>query len=178
MDPGPVRRRQLGRIPSTPDGRYRGLVLDFGGVLTTSFDGALRLYCVRDGLTPDALEKIFNLDQGAQGVLMDLERGWINQEQVVTHIAATLGVNPEGLLEGIFADLRFEPLVVDTVAQLRSCGIKVAVLSNSWGSTPFDPYARSSLATGTTRWSSRTRSDCANGPGDIRPHAEAAGADW
>jgi hypothetical protein len=47
------------------DERYHGLILDFGGVLTTSFDGALRSYCVRDGLAPDALEKIFNLDQGA-----------------------------------------------------------------------------------------------------------------
>lgn len=127
---------------STPDGQYHGLVLDFGGVLTTPFDGALRSYCVRDGLASNALENIFNLDQGAQGALVDLERGRISQAQFVNHIAAALGVDPKGLLERIVADLRFEPLVVDTVAQLRSCGIKIAVLSNSWGSAPFDPYAR------------------------------------
>lgn len=77
---------------------------------------------------------------------MDLERRRISQEQFVTHIAAALSVDPEGLLERIIADLRFEPLVVDTVARLRSCGIKVAVLSNSWGSAPFDPYARFQLS--------------------------------
>lgn len=127
---------------TAPDGQYHGLILDFGGVLTTSFDGALRSYCVRDGLTPDALEKIFNLDQGA---LVDLERGLISQAQFVAHIAAALGVEPAGLLERMLADLRSEPLVVEAVAELQSRGIKVAVLSNSWGSTPFDPYARFQL---------------------------------
>lgn len=37
-------------------------------------------------------------------------------------------------------------MVVKTVAELRSHGIKVAVLSNSWGSAPFDPYARFQLS--------------------------------
>ncbi|MGH3898151.1 MAG: HAD family hydrolase [Pseudonocardiaceae bacterium] len=130
---------------SAPDGQYQGLVLDFGGVLTTSFDGALRSYCVRDGLTPGALENIFNLDQGAQGALVDLERGRISQAQFVAHIAATLGVDPDGLLERMLADLHSEPLVVEAVAELRARRIKVAVLSNGWGSTPFDPYARFQL---------------------------------
>jgi putative hydrolase of the HAD superfamily len=38
------------------------------------------------------------------------------------------------------ADLRLEPKVTNAVAQLRSRGVLVAVLSNSWGSHPFDPY--------------------------------------
>ena len=125
---------------SAPDGQYHGLVLDFGGVLTTSFEGALCSYCVRDGLAPDALEKIFNLDKGAQGALVDLERGRISQAEFTAHLAPALGVNPDGLLQRMAADLRSEPLVVQAVAELRSRGIKTAVLSNSWGSTPFDPY--------------------------------------
>lgn len=130
---------------SALDGQYRGLVLDFGGVLTTSFDGALRSYCVRDGLAPDALEKIFNVDEGAQGALVELERGRISQAEFVAHLAPALGVDPDGLLERMLADLRSEPLVVQAVAELRSRGIKAAVLSNSWGSAPFDPYARFQL---------------------------------
>jgi putative hydrolase of the HAD superfamily len=130
---------------AAPGRRYHGLVLDFGGVLTTSFEGALRSYCVRDGLAPDALEAFFNLDSGAQGTLVDLERGRISQAQFVAHIASALGVDPDGLLERMIADLRSEPLVVEAVARLRSRGIKVGVLSNSWGSSPFDPYARFQL---------------------------------
>ncbi len=39
------------------------------------------------------------------------------------------------------ADLRLEPVVVDAVAELRRQGVRTAVISNSWGSSPFDPYA-------------------------------------
>ena len=128
------------KFRSALNGEYCGLVLDFGGVLTTSFEGALRSYCVRDGLAPDTLEKIFNLDDGAQGLLVDLERGRISQAEFIAHLAPALGVDPDGLLQRMLADLRSEPLVVKAVATLRSRGIKTAVLSNGWGSTPFDPY--------------------------------------
>jgi putative hydrolase of the HAD superfamily len=114
-------------------------------VLTTPFEGALRSYCVRDGLAPDALEKIFTLDQGAQGILVDLERGRISQPEFVAHLASMLGVEQDGLLKRMVADLHPEPLVTAAVAELRAQGVKVAVLSNSWGSTPFDPYARFQL---------------------------------
>ncbi|MGH3913615.1 MAG: HAD family hydrolase [Pseudonocardiaceae bacterium] len=130
---------------SASNSPYRGLILDFGGVLTTPFEGALRSYCARDGLAPDALEKIFTLDQGAQGILIDLERGRISQAEFVAHLAPALGVDPEGLLERMIADLHPEPLMTAAVAELRSRGVKVGVLSNSWGSAPFDPYARFQL---------------------------------
>ncbi|WP_280341466.1 hypothetical protein, partial [Nocardia abscessus] len=39
---------------TTPLTRYRALIADFGGVVTTSFHGALRGFCVREGLAPDA----------------------------------------------------------------------------------------------------------------------------
>jgi putative hydrolase of the HAD superfamily len=120
--------------------RYRGLIVDFGGVLSTSFDGALRSFCVREGLKPDALERVFSLDAGAKGMLVELERGTIGQPEFVAHLATMLNVEPDGLLERMAADLRLEPTVSGAVADLRSRGVRVAVLSNSWGSSPFDPY--------------------------------------
>ncbi len=77
----------------------RALVLNFGGVLTTFFDGALHSYCLRDGLAPDALENIFNLDQSAQGALVNVERGRIIEAQFVAHIAAALSADPDRLLK-------------------------------------------------------------------------------
>jgi putative hydrolase of the HAD superfamily len=41
----------------------------------------------------------------------------------------------------MLADLRSEPLVFNAVQRLRSNGVRVCVLSNSWGTSPFDPYA-------------------------------------
>jgi putative hydrolase of the HAD superfamily len=121
--------------------RYRGLIADFGGVLSTSFEGALRSFCIREGLAPDAFERVFSLDAGAKGILIELERGAITQAEFVEHLAPALGVDPDGLLERMVADLRLEPTVTDAVAELRQRGVRVAVLSNSWGSHPFDPYA-------------------------------------
>ncbi|MGI9003642.1 MAG: HAD family hydrolase [Pseudonocardia sp.] len=130
------------RGPDNADVRQlTGLVLDFGGVLTTSFDEALRSYCVRDGLPPDALEWIFTLDAGAQGALVDLECGKTGQAEFVALLARSLDVEADGLLERMTADLRLEPLVATAAARLRQHGVRVAVLSNSWGSSPFDPYA-------------------------------------
>lgn len=119
---------------------YRGLIVDFGGVLSTSFEGALRSFCVREGLAPNALEQVFSIDAGAKGMLVDLERGAVGQAEFVAHLAPALGVNPDGLLERMAADLRLEPEVTNKIERLRRRGVQVAVLSNSWGSHPFDPY--------------------------------------
>jgi len=137
---GPEDDHGVDRLNGTAADGYRGLIVDFGGVLSTSFDGALRSFCVREGLEPDALEQVFSLDAGAKGMLVDLERGVVSQAEFVTHLAATLGVNPDGLLERMVADLHLEPEVAAAVQRLRQRGVRVAVLSNSWGSHPFDPY--------------------------------------
>lgn len=119
---------------------YLGLIADFGGVLTTSFQGALRSFCIREGLPADALDRVFSLDAGAQGALVDLERGAIGQPEFVGRIAPALGVSPDGLLERMLADLRGESVVTEAVQSLRSTGVRVCILSNSWGTSPFDPY--------------------------------------
>jgi putative hydrolase of the HAD superfamily len=120
---------------------YRGLIVDFGGVVSTSFEGALRAFCVREGLEPNAFEQVFSLDAGAKGMLVDLERGDVGQAEFVAHVASALGVAPDRLLERMIADLRLEPRIVAKIENLRNRGVKVAVLSNSWGTEPFDPYA-------------------------------------
>jgi putative hydrolase of the HAD superfamily len=130
----------MGRMSGTGIDGYRGLIVDFGGVLSTSFEGALRSFCVREGLEPKALERMFSVDAGAKGMLIDLERGAVSQTEFVAHLAGMLGVDPDGLLERMVADLHLEPAVTSAVDGLRRRGVRVAVLSNSWGSHPFDPY--------------------------------------
>jgi epoxide hydrolase-like predicted phosphatase len=123
-----------------PQHGYRGLIADFGGVVSTSFDGTLRSFCVREGLPPDALERAFSLDGGARGMLPDLECGRVGQAEFASWLAGELGVDPDGLLQRILADLALEPEVVATVERLRHDGVRTAVLSNSWGAGLFDPY--------------------------------------
>jgi putative hydrolase of the HAD superfamily len=117
------------------------LILDFGGVLTSDFFEVLRGFCRREGLPEDALLRLISVDGGAKGVLVDLERGAIRQPEFEAQVADLLNVPRAGLLRRIMADLRPNEPMLKTCENLRGRGVKAGVLSNSWGTEPFDPYA-------------------------------------
>jgi putative hydrolase of the HAD superfamily len=70
-----------------------------------------------------------------------VERGDLSQPAFEQKIAQLLGVPPPGLIQGLLADLRPEPLMAEAVARARTAGIRVGVITNSWGTAPYDPYA-------------------------------------
>lgn len=119
----------------------RGLILDFGGVVTTDFYGALRGFCRREHLPDDAV--LHALRETAEGrqALAQAECGQIRQQDFETVLAGLLGVDAEGLFGRVLADLRPCPRVLVLVAQARAAGVAAAVLSNSWGAGKVDPYA-------------------------------------
>jgi putative hydrolase of the HAD superfamily len=140
MDQYPWRSRQ-------PEGNYRvtraptALLLDFGGVLTNDFWEVLRSYARRDGLHENALVDLVTKDAEGIELLHSLECGAIGQSDFEREVATRLGVAREGLLRRMAADLRPDEQMLDVVAELRHHGVKIAILSNSWGSDSFDPYA-------------------------------------
>jgi putative hydrolase of the HAD superfamily len=121
--------------------RPQALILDFGGVLTLDFWEALRGFCRRVGLPDDALADLVTTDPEGRRMLADLERGAIGQAAFEEYVADRLGLGPDGLLARMAADLRPDHRMLDAVAQLRAAGVRIAILSNSWGSDYFDPYA-------------------------------------
>jgi putative hydrolase of the HAD superfamily len=70
-----------------------------------------------------------------------VERGELSQPEFERKIARLLGVEAHGLVRGLLADLRPDPLIANAVAQARTAGVRVGVVTNSWGTAPFDPYA-------------------------------------
>lgn len=120
--------------------RPRGLILDFGGVLTSDFFEALRGFCRHEGLPEDTLLDLISIDDGARGVLADLERGAIGQPEFEVQVAELLGVPRVGLLRRIMAGLQPDNPMLQACGSLRQQGIRLGVLSNSWGTEPFDPY--------------------------------------
>lgn len=119
----------------------RGLILDFGGVVTTDFYGALSGFCVREGLAPDALVKVLRDDPSGRQALADVEAGKISQREYEVILAQLLQVSDDGLLGRALADLRPCEPVLQLVDRARAAGVGVAVLSNSWGTGTYDPYA-------------------------------------
>ncbi|HEY6310705.1 MAG TPA: HAD family phosphatase [Streptosporangiaceae bacterium] len=119
---------------------YRGLILDFGGVVTTDFYGALSAFCVREGLPPDAVvDALRDTNEGREG-LAAVECGRISQRQWEITLGRLLGLDDQGLLGRALADLRPHPEVLDLVRRAKNADIAVGVLSNSWGSGDYDPY--------------------------------------
>jgi putative hydrolase of the HAD superfamily len=119
----------------------KALILDFGGVLTNDFWEVLRGFARREGLAEDTFVHLFAKDPEGVQLLRDLERGSIGQLAFETGLAARLGVEAEGLLKRMGADLRPDEPMLATVAELRAAGVKIAILSNSLGSDYYDPNA-------------------------------------
>lgn len=119
----------------------QALILDFGGVLTLDFWDALREFSRAEGLPDGALVDLVTKDPTGRRMLSDLERGAIGQARFERYMAERLGVERDGLLARMAAGLRPDDTMLAAVALIREAGIRVAILSNSWGSDYFDPYA-------------------------------------
>ncbi|MFG2836073.1 HAD-IA family hydrolase [Streptomyces zaomyceticus] len=120
--------------------RRTGLILDFGGVLTTPLLPAVLAFERREGLPQGAcLTALYKDDEGVR-ITSDLERGTVSQTEWNDFAGKMLGVPADGLMGRIFDDLRPEPLIINAAAAARRAGIKVGILSNSVGLTPWDLY--------------------------------------
>lgn len=120
--------------------RYGALIVDFGGVLTSSLDDSLRACARGFGLAEDTLLRLIRHDRQVRHRMTALERGEIGQPEFAAALSGAAGVPAEGLLDRMGAQLRPDHTMLSAVATLRDTGVRVGVLSNSWGTGPFDPY--------------------------------------
>ena len=126
-------------------------LLDFGGVVTTDFFASLGAHCERLGLPHDSFRNLVTADPEGRELYHQVERGELSQPDFEQQIAQLLGVQPTGLLQGLLADLRPEPLIAEAVATARTAGIRVGVITNSWGTAPMIPTLPTSSINGSTR---------------------------
>lgn len=123
----------------TRDG-YHGLLVDFGGVLTTNFFAPFEAFCKRHGLPPTTIRDLMTNDPDGRELWQQVERGQISQAAFETRLAAMLGVRPDGLVRELLADLRPDQRMLNAVQAASRAGIRAAVVTNSWGTEPYDPY--------------------------------------
>ncbi|WP_260476359.1 HAD family phosphatase [Streptomyces sp. WAC 06783] len=119
---------------------YRGLILDFGGVLTTRMRLNGAAFEKAEGLRPGAYFHALEEHPDGVQVYADLEVGRATQEDWNRVIGGILGIDPTDLMRRALANLRPEPAIVAAAQKAREAGIKVAMLSNSFGLTPYNPY--------------------------------------
>jgi epoxide hydrolase-like predicted phosphatase len=110
------------------------LVVDFGGVLTTSIWPAFAAFCEREGLAPETVRDLFRGDAEALQLLRGLETGRLDDEEFERRFGELLGVaEHEGLIGRLFADLGPDETMVGAVRAAKAGGIATGLISNSWG---------------------------------------------
>ena len=120
------------------DAAPRGLLVDWGGVMTSNMFETFSSFCTREGLSPDVVAKQFRSDPESRELLIGLETGALPEEQFEVAFAAILGVPAPGLIDRMFADARLDEPMLDAVRNARRAGIKTGLLSNSWGTRRYD----------------------------------------
>ena len=71
---------------------YQGLILDFGGVVTTDLSAELSAFCIREGLDPGAFARVLNDDREGRNAFEDVESAKISQREFEATIGRLLGV--------------------------------------------------------------------------------------
>lgn len=115
------------------DAPRRGLLIDWGGVLTTNLFASFHAYCVETDLDPKTLMGRFRTDPAARELLIALETGEIDELAFELKFAALLEVEPDGLVDGLFKGVQPDVAMVEAVRRAREGGIRTALVSNSWG---------------------------------------------
>jgi putative hydrolase of the HAD superfamily len=116
-----------------------GLLVDFGGVLTTNVFTSFREFCLAEGLDPDAVKRLFREDPRARPELRRLEVGELGEEEFADRFGSMLGVREtEGLVDRLFAGLRPDDAMLEAVKAARRAGVRTGLVSNSWGHGRYD----------------------------------------
>ncbi|MEV4508754.1 HAD family phosphatase [Dactylosporangium sp. NPDC049525] len=116
----------------------RGLLVDYGGVLTTDVFASFDAFCAREGLPPGTVRDLFRDDLAARSLLGGLEDGTLPDAEFEAGFAALLGVPPEGLIERLLGGTTADVAMLDFVRAARGRGIRTGLISNSWGSQRYD----------------------------------------
>ncbi|MBW3621713.1 MAG: HAD family phosphatase [Actinobacteria bacterium] len=124
----------------------RGLLVDYGGVLTGSVGRSFRAYerahDIPKGTILELLLAAYRADDTGDDLVASIELGRIPDDEFDRLLAARLAdagfeVPPTGIVERLFDGMRPAGRVWDIVAQARAQGTATALLSNSWGTTTY-----------------------------------------
>ena len=117
----------------------KGLLLDFGGVLTTNVFDSFRDFCVAEGLEPDAVKRLFREQPRARELVRGLETADLSEDEFGERFGELLEIDDRaGLVNRMFGTLREDERMVGAVRRARAAGIRTGLVSNSMGAGRYD----------------------------------------
>ena len=117
-------------------GCKQGLLVDFGGVLTTNVFESFARFCAAEGLAPDAVADAFRNQPEPRDLLFQLELGRISAAEFGPRFAMAIGLAAErgdGIAERLFGHAEADEAMLGAVAAAKRAGVRTGLISNSWG---------------------------------------------
>lgn len=115
------------------DGLRTALLIDWGGVLTSNLFRSFYEYCVQAQIDPQKLGERFKADPEFRRMLVALEKGELQEPEFELRFARLLEVEPQGLIDGLFAGVGPDAEMIEAVRRAHEAGVRTALVSNSWG---------------------------------------------
>ena len=110
-----------------------GLIVDYGGVLTSDPFASFEAFCAAERLAPDTVRDRLRNDPEARDLLARLETGALTAPEFELAFGGLLGVAHPQLLQRMFGGMEPDTAMIDGVRDLRRSGVRVVLLSNSIG---------------------------------------------
>jgi putative hydrolase of the HAD superfamily len=133
------------------NGRLTGLLVDYGGVLTTNVWDSFRAFCEAEGIDREEVKRAFRDRPEAMVLLRRLEAGELTEEEFSPLFGPIIGVREdrhEGLVDRLFAGMQPEEGMIEALRRARAAGLKTGLISNSWGRGRYDRDSFSELFDG------------------------------
>ncbi|HJT38088.1 MAG TPA: HAD family phosphatase [Actinomycetota bacterium] len=118
----------------------RGLICDYGGVMTTPIFASFNAFCDTEGITRDEFRNVMTGAARTEGSPFAMvETGEITEEQFDEAVAKLLSdacgktIASSGLKQRMFALVKPDEAMWAAVRAARAAGIHTGLLSNSWG---------------------------------------------
>ena len=119
----------------------RGLLVDFGGVLTTNIWDSFRAFCDAEALDREKVKQLFREDPESLALLRRLEVGELDEDAFSVEFGPLLGIPADryaGLVDRLVAGMEPEESMFSALRRARAAGLKTGMISNSWGRGRYD----------------------------------------
>jgi putative hydrolase of the HAD superfamily len=117
----------------------KGLLVDYGGVLTTNVFDSFRDFCDARGLDRDAIKRLFRDEPRSLTLVRGLETGAVTRQEFEQGFGELLGIDDrEDLVVRMFAGVRPDETMQAVLRRARAAGVRTGLISNSMGDTVYD----------------------------------------